>query len=264
MIHSPFDQNEFVKIGSGGFGMVFKARHKIDNHCYAIKVIPYQDPEKSAIVLKEVQSLSSFHHPNIIRYFNCWIDKFNGNSELSLQDSQSESLQKYHECSDKCALFIQTELMDMTLREYIDSNPSDQEEKKRILSSICNAVFFLHKNGIVHCDIKPSNILLKRHNGDIEVKLSDFGLVNFIGQVNPQLQYYGTEFYMHPSLINDIEPRPNEETDLYALLIVGHELMNTTETRMESVKQIELFKKKIDLGNLSYNSFNNIYIKQLE
>lgn len=268
MTHSSFDKTKFTQIGTGGFSYVYKAQHALDNHYYAIKVIPVETEEHSIQAIREVRSLSSFEHPNIIRYYNCWMEEnFKHNTcmdEKLMEDSSTTALTVPREST--YALCIQTELMDMTLREYMDSNYNrTDEENQHIFQSICRAVMYLHTNGIVHCDIKPSNILLQTKPGtkpgtsSMKVKLSDFGLVNIMGQVNQQLKYYGSEFYMHPQLLESAEPIPTRETDLYALCILGFELLHPTQTRMELVEKVQSIKPRIIEKKFSLDIFKELF-----
>lgn len=62
-------------IGEGGFGRVYRCKHRIDSNIYAVKkmVINYNDPE-SFKLLKEVAVLSKLNHPNIVRYHQSWLE----------------------------------------------------------------------------------------------------------------------------------------------------------------------------------------------
>lgn len=81
-------------ISSGGFGVVFQGRHRLDGQRYAIKVIPITlSPEKDTFTdillskIREVRYLAQLHHPNIIRYHNSWMHFCNTDSPVEfLQD----------------------------------------------------------------------------------------------------------------------------------------------------------------------------------
>jgi serine/threonine protein kinase len=62
-------------IGEGGFGKVYKVRHKLDGNIYAIKkaVVNYDDLNDRKM-LKEVALLSKLNHPNIVRYYQSWLE----------------------------------------------------------------------------------------------------------------------------------------------------------------------------------------------
>eukprot|EP00116_Pleurobrachia_bachei_P001979 sb/3462241/ len=60
------------KLGTGGFGEVFKAQHNIDGKTYAIKRVPLRDMKPACNAVREVKILANLIHPNIVRYHNCW------------------------------------------------------------------------------------------------------------------------------------------------------------------------------------------------
>lgn len=65
---------EIELIGEGGFGKVYKVKHKLDGNIYAIKkaIVNYEDLNDRKI-LKEVSLLSKLNHPNIVRYYQSWL-----------------------------------------------------------------------------------------------------------------------------------------------------------------------------------------------
>jgi translation initiation factor 2-alpha kinase 3 len=75
---------ELEVVGKGGYGKVFKAKHKLDGSSYAVKRIPVSPakvakiqehgPEELESMLEEVRSLARFEHPNIVRYHNAWLE----------------------------------------------------------------------------------------------------------------------------------------------------------------------------------------------
>ncbi|KAJ3316768.1 hypothetical protein HDU76_001560 [Blyttiomyces sp. JEL0837] len=91
------DFEEVAQLGKGGFGSVAKARNLIDNRFYAVKRIRV-DPKKGndRKLLREVQTLSRLHHPNIVRYYQAWFEDVAGNGKLrsggcSIDDSFDDS-----------------------------------------------------------------------------------------------------------------------------------------------------------------------------
>jgi len=70
------DFEEIEKIAHGGFADVFKARHKLDNHIYAIKKILIKSTSVKNILphIREVKTFASLNHQNIVPYKSCWIE----------------------------------------------------------------------------------------------------------------------------------------------------------------------------------------------
>ncbi|RZF40744.1 hypothetical protein LSTR_LSTR013414 [Laodelphax striatellus] len=80
--------NEFVElefIARGGFGRVYKAKHKLDGSVYAVKKINlrYKNASKFLQSLKEVQMLAGLHHPNIVAYKAAWLEPFDSRKSSS-------------------------------------------------------------------------------------------------------------------------------------------------------------------------------------
>ncbi len=132
------DYLEIGKVGSGGFGSVYKAFNKIDGTAYAIKKIPIRDLdyEKSNFYLNEVRHLAKFNHENVVRYFTSWIEfssemdnDLNGeSSSRSFSDSLTSSTQKQSNYMTTIdgeviipILYIQMELCDISLTQYLES-----------------------------------------------------------------------------------------------------------------------------------------------
>ena len=128
------------KIGSGSYGLVRKCNK--DGVCYAVKVMD-TEIDKGVTDLLELSIMSSFEHPNINRAIN-----------IHLTDQH---------------VYIFQDIADEDLRSYIRKDKV--KDKKKLLFDIVNGLYFLHSNGIIHGDVKPSNMLCY---GDT-VKLTDFG-----------------------------------------------------------------------------------------
>lgn len=92
---------EITKLGKGGFGSVVKVQNKIDGNYYAIKKIIFKNTSKKSSliqekVLREVKTLARLDHPNIIRYYQAWIEPFYNNDNNS---DDVNSLDLSHELS---------------------------------------------------------------------------------------------------------------------------------------------------------------------
>ncbi|KAJ3216328.1 hypothetical protein HDU67_009679 [Dinochytrium kinnereticum] len=89
------DFEELAFLGKGGFGSVVKARNIIDNRLYAVKKIKVNPKKDNASnLLREVQTLSRLHHPNIVRYYQAWFEDVDGDSLLS-SDEEDDSEDSY-------------------------------------------------------------------------------------------------------------------------------------------------------------------------
>ncbi|VDI83443.1 eukaryotic translation initiation factor 2-alpha kinase 4 [Mytilus galloprovincialis] len=95
------DFDVISELGQGGFGAVFKCKHKVDNNFYALKVIPHHSKDRE-LISKEAKVFCQFNHPNIVRYNASWLlteevsaaDEEDDNSEEENKKMMESSLNK--------------------------------------------------------------------------------------------------------------------------------------------------------------------------
>lgn len=179
---------ELEKIGEGGFGQVYKMYHKIDSSIYAIKKIQIDSFNKKSFnkILHEVRSIARLNHHNIIRYYNSWIeyDIFQNNNEYDSDDSDNLKKTTTDPSQLILTLFIQMELCDLTLKEWIEKRDEyenfDYQDSKNVFKQIVTGLNFIHINNLIHRDIKPANIFLSNIFKDRHIpedKLDDFNYI---------------------------------------------------------------------------------------
>ncbi|KAI3362639.1 hypothetical protein L3Q82_001716 [Scortum barcoo] len=166
-----------LSLGKGAFGRVFKAKEKLTEKDYAVKIVCCKDIRKA---LREVRTLSDLLHCNIIRYYDCWLED-SGYQGGSAEDSCSTS--QFAHNSSLQYLYIKLELCDKTLEVWINEKNSQSlqdskrgEESLRIAQQIVSGVEYIHSKMLIHRDLKPANILFGLHEDKV-VKIGDFGLV---------------------------------------------------------------------------------------
>ncbi|XP_026165507.1 interferon-induced, double-stranded RNA-activated protein kinase-like [Mastacembelus armatus] len=224
---SEFDCIE--RLGTGAFGRVFKARQKLPEKYYAIKVVRYKEK-----ALREVGALSDLHHPNIIRYYACWMED-TGYQWDSAADTSTTSQSSGNSASKY--LYIQMELCDTkTLRVWIDEkntqnvkkslrNSKRREESLIIAQQIVSGVEYIHSKMLIHRDLKPANIMFGREG---EVKIGDFGLVTAENDDDAEnllerTVYKGTPSYMAPE--QKSRSTYDRKVDIFALGLIYFELL---------------------------------------
>lgn len=153
-------------------------------------------------------------------------------------------------------LYIQMALCQLTLKQWLAirncTEPLDPKSAlvplkvvnndtvKEILRQLLKGLQYIHSKGIVHHDIKPSNIFVQMDNGKLLVQLGDFGLACPLQSVRHSLAF-GTKLYAAPE---QLAGECNSKSDMYSLGIVLFELVETFITDMERNKSIEELKKQ--------------------
>lgn len=144
------------RIGRGGTGIVYKGWDTMLKRHFALKVLhPDQATDKRILQLhREAKTLCQLQHPNIVSVFN-FIVTDSGKPILVMELVEGQSLES-----------------------YIDQNgPLSIDQNLEIILQICAAIEYAHVHGVLHRDLSPSNILLRKNkNGGFEIKVVDFGI----------------------------------------------------------------------------------------
>lgn len=151
-----------VRIGSGGFGTVYKVFDHAKNHYVALKVSNVK-PEWSKFTLKnEVELVNKMErHRNIARYDACY--RYN----TGIAGEMDFAILKFYE--------------DGNLEQFLLRQDLGLYDKKLIIQGILEGVQYLHRNEVIHRDLKAQNILISREDGVWCPKITDFGLSREVG-----------------------------------------------------------------------------------
>uniref|UniRef100_A0A9J7XN15 Protein kinase containing Z-DNA binding domains n=1 Tax=Cyprinus carpio carpio TaxID=630221 RepID=A0A9J7XN15_CYPCA len=215
-----------TELGDGGYGCVYKVKHKIDGKIYALKKVILTRKADS-----EVKALAQLEHPNIVRYITSW---HGPNIWTSNQQRNQVS-------NSRTYLFIQMEFCEGgTLTDWIQARNHMEKQRTtaeihKIFSEIITGVEFIHANNLIHRDLKPDNILF---GADGKVKIGDFGLVaaqtDQNGDPIERSKRKGTPPYMSPEQEN--KKNYDEKTDIFPLGLIWFEMLWKISTGMERVK----------------------------
>ncbi len=195
------------KLGQGGMGAVYKARHALLRRPTAIKMIRPDSVDERTLKRfeREVQATAQLCHPNTIAIYDY------GRSAGGVFYYAMEYLDGI-------------DLQDLVRAEGGQPQGRVIEILKQTLRSLAEA----HSAGMVHRDIKPPNIMLCRRGGIADmVKVLDFGLVKKLDDTSEftiQNSLTGTPHYMAPECVMDPDT-VDSRTDLYALGVVGFFLL---------------------------------------
>lgn len=197
------------KIGEGGMGVVFKARHAMLRRPTAIKLLPVERAGEHNLARfeREVQLTSMLTHPNTVSVYD-----YGRTSEGTLYYAM-----EYLDGVDLEALVA------------IDG-PQGPGRVIHLLRQLCGSLGEAHGVGLIHRDVKPGNLLLCSRAGSPDLlKVLDFGLVKAIDGPRDAAetatnQIVGTPLYLSPEAIMTPE-KMDARSDLYAVGAVGYFLL---------------------------------------
>jgi serine/threonine protein kinase/Tol biopolymer transport system component len=187
-------------LGRGGMSEVYKV-FDVQRAVYlAMKVLNENLANDQVFMrrfLQEAQTLEMLQHPNIVRYYG--LVKAGGYA------------------------FILMDFIDgLTLRKEIGLKQKTMTPERvlEIIQPVCAALYYAHQMGMVHCDIKPANIMIHRNGG---VYLADFGIARMTAATTQTPTRVGTPAYMAPEDLSGQQPTPS--ADIYSLGVVLYEML---------------------------------------
>ena len=196
--------NDFIvikELGSGSYGHVFLAQHKITQVKYAIKAIDKRSAvniQEMPYFIREIDIMYRVHHPNVVKLFGHFED-----------NNYCYFIMEYMPGGNIYSIVQRTHMV--TLKEIAS-----------IMKEVISAVYFLHhmKPKIVHRDIKPENVLLDQGN---HAKLTDFGWSNYMEGNMKRTTICGTPVYLAPEIVNNTGH--DEHVDIWCIGVLLFELI---------------------------------------
>jgi serine/threonine protein kinase/tetratricopeptide (TPR) repeat protein len=197
------DYELLERIGSGGQGVVFRARQKSLNRIVALKVISLgQWASKTHLkrFRREAEAAASLEHPGIVPIHE--VGERDGSCYFSMK-------------------FIEGGQLDAVAKR----EPMPVRRAVELMTRVARTVHYAHEHGILHRDIKPGNILL---DGKGEPHLTDFGLARLVeseSTVTRTMEVLGTPSYMAPEQAIGNNAAISSVTDVYGLGAVLYQLL---------------------------------------
>jgi serine/threonine-protein kinase len=187
------------KIGSGGFGAVYRGRDPYIKRTVAVKTCQLNDEEIKSRFFREAELAGNLHHRHITTIYDFGVE--NGIPYIVQE-------------------FLSGEDLDKKIKR---AEPLPVYRKVEILTAITDGLAYAHAAGIIHRDIKPANV---RILDDGSVKIMDFGIAKSLQSESNLTQTgitLGTSAYLAPEQIRGepVDPR----TDIFSLGILAYELL---------------------------------------
>ncbi len=192
------------EVGRGGMGAVFEAEQISLGRRVALKVLRFggvSDPEALERFQREAETVAKLHHTNIVPIFSVGSER--GVNFYAMQ-------------------FIEGRSLAQVLTDHRAALPSEQVAQIGLQAA--DALAHAHQRGVIHRDVKPSNLLLDEEQ---RVWLTDFGLARRMGDVTLSLTgaLLGTPRYMSPEQATASTKRVDHRSDLFSLGATLYELL---------------------------------------
>ena len=208
-------------LGQGGMSVVFKGRHKLTDQEVALKILPPELAAHSQVksrFLEEAKALAALDHPNIVHLYNFGAE--NGFFVLAMQFVQGATWE----------------------RMILEAKRLDWKISCRLAIDVLKALEYAHDRGVVHRDMKPSNVLVRAH--DTSATVMDFGIAKMTTstKLTATGQTMGTVRYMSPEQVRgqDVDSR----TDIYSLGATLYESL-VGETPFDGSTHFEIMTKHL-------------------
>jgi serine/threonine protein kinase len=191
------------ELGRGATSVVYLGRDPFAGREVAIKVVRTQSPGDTdlqrrfrRVFLNEAALVGKLFHPHI----------------LAIYDAFSE---------DELSYIVMEYVPGRTLEQYCDvANLLPVSKVVEIVFKCSLALAFAQRHGVIHCDIKPANILI---NGETDIKISDFGAAQYEQAEHTHLKGVGSPAYMSPEQVQDREL--DFRTDIYSLGVLAYQML---------------------------------------
>jgi tetratricopeptide (TPR) repeat protein len=209
------------RLGEGGMGVVYKARHAGLNRLVALKMIRGGFEARADLLVRfrvEAEAVAQLRHPNILQIYDV---------------GEASGLP-----------FVALELLEGgSLGERMAANPQPGRQAAELMMTLARAVHVAHQAGIIHRDLKPSNVLFAT---DGTLRVADFGLAKRVDSDDGQTlsgQIMGTPSYMAPEQARGHSRIVGPAADVYALGAILYELLTGRApfkgaTPLETVRQV--------------------------
>jgi serine/threonine-protein kinase len=210
-------------LGSGGMAVVYKAQDRMLERLVAIKVLREKfsrDPAFRERFRQEARAAANLSHPNIVTVHDFGYDE--KRLFIVMEYIPGETLKSVIETAGRFAV----------------------DEAVSIVIQICAGVGYAHRAGLIHCDMKPHNVLVTT---DRRVKVTDFGIARALSSINPDERseiVWGSPQYFSPEQARGMAPSPS--SDVYGIGVMFYQML-TGRLPFDAADSAELARMHRDL-----------------
>ncbi len=235
------DRYQLVEsLGTGGMALVYKAKDLMLERFVAVKVLREDFSVDAAFrerFRQEAKAAANLSHPNIVTVHDFGLDQRH--------------------------LFIVMEFVPGTdLKSRIhEKGRFEVQEALDLMVQACQGVGYAHRAGLVHCDIKPHNLLV---SPDGRLKVTDFGIARALATISPEERsdvVWGSPLYFSPEQAAGLPPSP--ASDVYSLGVILYEML-TGQLPFNSPDATELARMHREVQPVPLRALNPGVPKALE
>jgi tetratricopeptide (TPR) repeat protein/tRNA A-37 threonylcarbamoyl transferase component Bud32 len=200
---------ELVEVlGSGGMGVVFKARQPMLERDVAVKLlrdVHLAGPEQHERFLQEARAVARLQHPHLVHLYEFG----------EVPSAGGATAQPY---------LVLDYVSGGSLADRLRGSPQPPGEAARLVETLADAIHYAHQQGVIHRDLKPANILLSK---DGIPKITDFGLAKVLtsNDLTRSGDVLGTPSYMAPEQVTGKSGAITVAVDVYGLGALLYELL---------------------------------------
>ncbi len=207
MLDTPLLNNRYQlekSIGTGGMAVVYRARDLMLERNVAIKILREDfssDPSFRERFRQEAKAAANLYHPNIVTIHDFGLDS--GRLFIVMENVPGTDLKSILQRRGRFTV----------------------EDAINLIVQACAGIGYAHRAGLVHCDVKPHNMLV---TPDMRLKVADFGIARALASIQPDEKtnvVWGSPQYFSPEQAGGSAPSP--ASDVYSLGVVLYELITS-------------------------------------
>ncbi|RXW25644.1 hypothetical protein EST38_g233 [Candolleomyces aberdarensis] len=253
--HSPFEDYRFIyrhvaggppttglyafydigtELGKGSFATVMKAVNRETGVWYAVKMIKdktagrggdQQGQIRNAAIAREINIMEKLKHPNICELKEVFLEENGPDINLVIELVEGGDLLEY----------------------ILKRGGLGEDDAKHITYQICDALSYIHSQGITHRDLKPENVLLTKDEPPV-VKVADFGLAKIVDSVTMLRTMCGTPSYLAPEVVKQTDQQEGYDNlvDSWSVGVIVFSMLTNASPFIEDENQTNLRTRIIE------------------